>query len=74
MISIFFTDQQVIDFDSAKSTDTALFGRYFREMLNRGVYLAPSQYESLFISTAITDELADQIIAANRGALEAISS
>ena len=74
MISIFFTDQQVTDFDSAKSTDTALFGRYFREMLHRGVYLAPSQYESLFISTAITDELVEQIITANRGALEAISS
>jgi len=74
MISIFFTDQQVTDFDSAKSTDTALFGRYFREMLNQGVYLAPSQYETLFISTAITDELADKIIAANRAALEAVSA
>ena len=72
MISLFFTDQKVIDFETAKSTDTALFGRYFREMLNRGVYLAPSQYESLFLSRAITRELADKIIAANRESLEAI--
>ena len=73
MISLFFTDQQVVDFDTAKSTDTEMFGKYFREMLNRGVYLAPSQYESLFISAAIDDTLADRIIEANRGALEAIS-
>ena len=69
MISLFFTEQQVTDFETAKSADTALFGRYFREMLNRGVYLAPSQYESLFVSAAITDELADKVIAANKAAL-----
>lgn len=69
MISLFFTDQQVTDFEIAKSADTVLFGRYFREMLNRGIYLAPSQYESLFISAAITDELADKVIAANKAAL-----
>ena len=69
MISLFFTDQQVTNFETAKSADTALFGRYFREMLNRGIYLAPSQYESLFVSAAITDELADKIIAANKAAL-----
>ena len=72
MISLFFTSEKVTDFEGAKSSDTALFGRYFREMLNQGVYLAPSQYESLFISTAITPELVDKIVAANRAALEAI--
>ena len=72
MVSIFFSDQKVTDFDTAKSCDTALFGKYFREMLNSGIYLAPSQFETLFISTAITKDLADKIIAANLKALKAI--
>lgn len=72
MITLFFTSENVTDFDAAKTTDTELFGKYFREMLNRGIYLAPSQYETLFISTAITKELADQIIQANLESLKAI--
>lgn len=72
MLTLFFTDKKVTDFDLAKTTDTDMFGRYFKEMLNRGIYLAPSQYETLFISTAITKELADQIIEANLGSLKAI--
>tara|TARA_R110000796_G_scaffold71409_2_gene161999 strand:- start:56642 stop:57934 length:1293 start_codon:yes stop_codon:yes gene_type:complete len=72
MISIFFTDQKVTDFDSAKTCDTAMFGKYFREMLNNGVYLAPSQFETLFISDSITEELADKIIEANYKSLKAI--
>jgi glutamate-1-semialdehyde 2,1-aminomutase len=74
MFSLFFTDQPVTNFAQASQSDTALFGRYFWEMLNRGVYLAPSQYETLFVSTAITQELADQIIEANKGSLEYILS
>tara|TARA_A100000171_G_scaffold52279_1_gene69885 strand:- start:3934 stop:5226 length:1293 start_codon:yes stop_codon:yes gene_type:complete len=72
MISIFFTDQKVTDFDSAKTCNTAMFGKYFREMLNNGVYLAPSQFETLFISDSITEELADKIIEANYKSLKAI--
>ncbi|NDK55523.1 glutamate-1-semialdehyde 2,1-aminomutase [Pontibacter fetidus] len=72
MFTIFFTDQPVYDFDSAKTSDTALFGRYFNEMLQRGIYLAPSQYESLFVSTVITPELVDEYIKANFEALKAI--
>lgn len=72
MISLFFTDKEVSDFEGAKSSDLNKFGAYFREMLNLGVYLAPSQYESLFISKAITKELAGRIIAANKAALQAI--
>ncbi|MBO9701333.1 MAG: glutamate-1-semialdehyde 2,1-aminomutase [Sporocytophaga sp.] len=72
MFTLFFTDQKVIDFETAKTSDTALFGRYFRAMLEEGVYLAPSQYESLFISTAITEELAEEIIKANYKALKAV--
>jgi glutamate-1-semialdehyde 2,1-aminomutase len=72
MFTIFFTDQPVTDFDSAKTSDTALFGRYFNEMLQRGIYLAPSQYESLFVSKAITPELVDEYVQANYDALKAI--
>ncbi|MBJ6119670.1 glutamate-1-semialdehyde 2,1-aminomutase [Pontibacter sp. BT310] len=72
MFTIFFTNQPVTDFDSAKTSDTALFGRYFNEMLQRGIYLAPSQYESLFVSTAITLELVDEYVQANYDALKAI--
>ncbi|PVY39086.1 glutamate-1-semialdehyde 2,1-aminomutase [Pontibacter virosus] len=70
MFSIFFTEQPVTDFESAKTSDTAMFGRYFNAMLQRGVYLAPSQYESLFVSTAITDELVQEYLKANSEALK----
>jgi glutamate-1-semialdehyde 2,1-aminomutase len=66
MYSLFFTDQPVTDFESAKQADTGLFGKYFQAMLQRGVYLAPSQFESLFLSTALTDELIDKILEAHR--------
>ncbi|QCR23006.1 glutamate-1-semialdehyde 2,1-aminomutase [Pontibacter sp. SGAir0037] len=70
MFSIFFTQQRVADFESAKTSDTALFGRYFNSMLQRGIYLAPSQYEALFVSTSITDELVEQYLQANFEALQ----
>ncbi len=69
MYSLFFTSQKVVDFESAKSTDLEKFKQYFQLMLNLGIYLAPSQFESLFISTAITDQLADKIISSNEKAL-----
>lgn len=72
MYSLFFTDENVTDFAKAKSCDTALFGRYFQEMLSNGVYLAPSQFESMFISTAIQDEEVDKILQAHKLALDAI--
>jgi len=73
MISLFFTDKMVTDFESAKLSDTATFGKYFINMLEEGVYLPPSQFESLFISKAITLELADEIIAANKRALQRLN-
>lgn len=72
MISLFFTDKEVNNFEDAKTCDTTLFGKYFREMLNQGVYLAPSQFESLFLSTAITSELTNKIIEANKVSLDKI--
>lgn len=72
MFSLFFTPEEVFDFHSAKKSDTELFGRYFQAMLKRGVYLAPSQFESLFLSTALKDEQIDQIIAASEESLKEI--
>lgn len=74
MYSLFFTDQPVIDFASAKKSDTVLFGKYFQAMLQRGVYLAPSQFESLFLSTALTDGLIDKILEAHRESMIEIHS
>ncbi len=56
MISVFFTRDDVTDFASAKKSDVKRFAKYFNEMLARGVYLAPSQFESLFISAAHTEK------------------
>ena len=56
MFTLFFTDRTVHNFQDAKTSDTTMFARYFRLMLERGVYLAPSQYESLFVSTALSNE------------------
>ena len=72
MFTLFFTENKVTDFDTAKTSDTVLFGKYFNAMLQNGIYLAPSQYESLFISTAIRGNQVQQIIEANKIALESI--
>lgn len=56
MLSVFFTDNEVLDFASACKSDTEKFKKYFNEMLKRGIYLAPSQFEALFISDAHTCE------------------
>ena len=72
MFSLFFTNQPVTDFRSASTSDTKLFGKYFRQMLDRGIYLAPSQFEALFISNALTDALIDRVIEANYESLKAI--
>ncbi len=72
MYSLFFTSENVTDFDSAKKSDTALFGKYFQAMLQRGVYLGPSQFESLFLSVALTDEIIGRILEAHEGAMVAI--
>lgn len=72
MISLFFTYKKVVDFDTAKSSNLSLFGKYFRNMLDNGVYLPPSQFETYFVSTAITKEIADDIIDASRKSLKAL--
>ncbi len=54
---LFFSPQTVTDFASAQQCDAAIFRRYYREMLNSGVYLAPSPFETTFLSTAHTEEM-----------------
>ncbi|HEY1754557.1 MAG TPA: glutamate-1-semialdehyde 2,1-aminomutase [Bryobacteraceae bacterium] len=56
MFTFFFTQDPVTDWDSAKRSDTASFGRFFHFMLDRGVYLAPSQFEAGFVSAAHSQE------------------
>jgi len=52
MLGLFFTDQPVSDFAGAQKSDVALFAGYYKEMLEQGIYLAPSQYEAAFVSSA----------------------
>ncbi|MEX2232352.1 MAG: glutamate-1-semialdehyde 2,1-aminomutase [Cyclobacteriaceae bacterium] len=73
MFTLFFTDKVVTDYDSAKTSDTVMFGKYFNAMLRRGIYLAPSQYESLFISHAVTEEVAHRVLEASNGAFDEIT-
>jgi glutamate-1-semialdehyde 2,1-aminomutase len=73
MFTLFFTDRTVIDFQTATTTDTVLFGKYFQSMLASGIYLAPSQYEAMFVSTAITEGLVDRILEANLAAIRNLS-
>jgi glutamate-1-semialdehyde 2,1-aminomutase len=72
MLCAFFTAEQVIDFKSACSSDTEKFGRFFSAMLEEGVYLAPSQFEAAFMSTAHTDEEIDFTIEAARKAFKKV--
>jgi glutamate-1-semialdehyde 2,1-aminomutase len=69
MMCMFFTEEKVEDFKSAVKSDTNLYGKYFHEMLKRGIYLAPAQFEALFVSTAHTKEDLDKTIVANRESL-----
>jgi glutamate-1-semialdehyde 2,1-aminomutase len=72
MFTAFFTDQSVRDWPTAKSSDTQRFGSFFRAMLENGVYLAPSQFEAGFVSSAHTPEVIDQTIAAAERAFRAL--
>lgn len=59
---IFFTDKEVTDYTSAKTSDTAEFAKYFNHMLSRGSYFGPSQFESIFVSAAHTKENIDKTL------------
>ncbi len=69
MFTLFFTDKKVVDFETAKTADVKRFASYFQTMLQEGVYLPPSQYEAIFVSTAISDQVIDRVLDASKKAL-----
>lgn len=62
--SLFFTEEEVVDYASAKTADTAAFSEYFKGMLARGIHMAPSQFEAMFLSAAHTEEVIDATLEA----------
>ncbi len=69
MMTMFFAEGEVKDYSAAVKSNTVIYGKYFREMLNSGIYLAPAQFEAAFISTAHTKEDLDKTIEAFSNAL-----
>jgi glutamate-1-semialdehyde 2,1-aminomutase len=74
MLSIFFTDAKVIDFNTANQTDQEFFRKFFHEMLKRGIYLPPSPFESWFLATTHSEAMLDDTIVAADEALGAIQA
>ena len=71
MMTLFFSDKnQINNYNDALELNTEQYAKYFKSMLNMGVYLPPSQYECLFLSTAIDDDDINHLIKSNKKALE----
>lgn len=66
MVGFFFTNQAVVNYETAQTSDLDLFSAYYRGMIQEGIFLPPSQFEGLFMSTAHTEEDVDQTIQAVR--------
>jgi glutamate-1-semialdehyde 2,1-aminomutase len=64
MLTLFMTNRGVRNFDDAQASDTERYGAYFRHLLDRGIYVAPSQFEAMFVSLAHTDEDIDRTVEA----------
>jgi glutamate-1-semialdehyde 2,1-aminomutase len=74
MFTWFFQDGPVTDWDSAAKSNTEAFGKFFRGMLDSGVYLPPSQYEAAFLGAAHTEDDVQRTVAAAKKALAAAKS
>jgi len=74
LATLFFASAPVRNYSDAKRSDTKRYARFFREMLDRGIFLAPSQFEAAFVSAAHTAEDVSRTIAAARDSLQMISS
>ncbi|GIW01033.1 glutamate-1-semialdehyde 2,1-aminomutase [Roseiflexus sp.] len=74
MWGFFFTDEPVVDYVSAKKSDTQRYAQFFHAMLERGIYLAPAQFEASFVSLAHSDALIQETIAAAADALRSIQN
>jgi len=72
MLTMFFTADPVTDFASAKRSDTQRYAAYFREMLSRGVFLPPSQFEAVFVSLAHSDDEIVRTVEAVEASLAAV--
>lgn len=72
MFTWFFTGKAVTDWSTASTADTEAFGRFFRTMLDSGIYLPPSQFEAAFLGAAHTEADIEQTIAAAKLALAAV--
>ena len=72
MFTVFFTSTPVSDFATAKTSDTARYGKFFRSLLEQGIYLAPSQFEACFVSLAHSMKDVNATIRAARAAFEAL--
>jgi glutamate-1-semialdehyde 2,1-aminomutase len=73
MMTAFFTDGPVTDWPSAKKSDTERYAKFFRAMLEEGIYLAPSQFECAFVSLSHTDEVIEKTVEAARVAMRAVA-
>ena len=73
LATIFFTSDAVRSYSDAKRSDTKRYARFFREMLERGIFLAPSQFEAAFVSAAHTTSDVERTIAAARESLKAVA-
>jgi glutamate-1-semialdehyde 2,1-aminomutase len=72
LLTLFFGTGEPVDWASVAGADTKSYGIYFHRMLERGIYLAPSQFEAAFVSLAHTDEMIDRTVAAAREALKGL--
>ena len=72
MMCLFFTDREVTDFDSAVTSNKEQYAKYFHSMLDSGIYLAPSQFEAMFLSAAHSDEDIERTIESNRSAFQSL--
>ena len=72
MLTSFFTQEPVVDWNSAKKSDTKRYGLFFHGMLEQGIYLAPSQFEAAFLSTAHTSADIEKTIRAARVAFKSL--
>lgn len=70
MMTLFFTETPVTDYNSAVKSDTKLYGKYFHEMLKQGIYFPPAQFEAMFVSAVHTKEDLDKTVDAHIEALK----
>jgi glutamate-1-semialdehyde 2,1-aminomutase len=72
MMTAFFAEGPIVNWDTAKRSDTDRYARFFRAMLEEGVYLAPSQFECAFVGMSHTDEVVERTIEAARSAMKTV--